>query len=134
MKYQAGDVAALEVNLSQVELARARRDVIAASTEYKNGLLSLGTLIGMATDADVTIEGELAAGLPPLPEKEALLARRAGPAGCKSDRGRDKEIGGRPRDLSEGKLIPNVTWGLFQGRTERRDERGATFGIYDTPL
>ena len=97
VKYEAGDVAALEVNLSQVELARARRDRIAVSTAYKNALLSLKTLIGMASDAELTPD-DLAAGLPPLPDRETLLDRL--PAGPTSRLPRPRRGGQRPHSHS----------------------------------
>jgi outer membrane protein, heavy metal efflux system len=128
VKYQAGDVAALEVNLSQVELARAQRDVIAASTEYRNALLSLGRLIGLPGGALPTVEGELATGLPPLPEREALLARIGGRPDVKAAETETKRSEVTERLIGR-ETIPNVVWSVFQGRTEGGDERGATLGV-----
>jgi outer membrane protein, heavy metal efflux system len=128
VKYQAGDVAALEVNLSQVELARAQRDVIAASTEYRNAILSLGRLIGLPGGAVPAVEGELATALPPLPEREALLARIGGRPDVKAAETETKRSEATER-LIRREVIPNVVWSVFQGRTEGGDERGATLGV-----
>jgi outer membrane protein, heavy metal efflux system len=116
VKYQAGAVAALEVNLSQVELAKSQRDVIAASTEYRNALLSLRNLIGVTADNALIPEGELAAGLPPLPEREALLARLAERPDVKAT---DSEIrrAQAAEKLISREAIPNVTWTVFQEGT-----------------
>ena len=132
VKYEAGDVAALEVNLSQVELARARRDRIAVSTAYKNALHSLKLLIGMAPDAELIPEGDLAAGLAPLPDRESLLVRiptrpdiKAAEAGTLRSKA--------SLELTKREWIPNVTWRLFQGVDERRYERGGTLSV-EIPL
>jgi cobalt-zinc-cadmium efflux system outer membrane protein len=132
VKYEAGDVAALEVNLSQVELARARRDLIAASTEYKNALLSLKTLIGMASDAEVILEGDLAADLPPLPDRETLLNRISARPDIKAAEAEIQRSEAALR-LAKRELIPNVTWSLFQERDEQRYERGLTLSV-EIPL
>ncbi len=128
IKYQAGDVAALEVNLSQVELARARREVILASTEYKNSLVALARLIGLPADTPPGLEGELGVGLGPLPEKETLLARAASRPDIKAIEAEIRRAEAAER-LAWREVIPNVVWGLFQGRTEDGNERGGSLGI-----
>ncbi len=127
-KFEAGDVAALEVNLSRVELARAQRDVIAASTEYNNSLASLRRLIGLEADSTVTVEGDLAAGLPPLPERETLFTRIDGrpdlkAAEAEARRSRAAEM------LARREMIPDVTWSVFTGRAEGGNETGAALAI-----
>ena len=128
VKFQAGDVAALEVNLSQVELARAQREVIAASTEYGNGLISLGRLIGLPAESAVDVEGALATELPPLPERETLLARVAGRPDVKAAEVETKRAQALER-LVVREAIPNLTWTLFQGKDEEQYERGGGLGI-----
>jgi cobalt-zinc-cadmium efflux system outer membrane protein len=132
VKYEAGDVAALEVNLSQVELARARRDRMAVSTAYKNALLSLKTFIGLASDAELTLEGNLAAGLPPLPDRETLLDRLPARPDIKAAEAETRRSAAA-LTLIKRELIPNVTWSLFQGRDEQRDERGGALSV-EIPL
>lgn len=131
-KYEAGDVAALEVNLSQVELARARRERIAVSRAYKNALLSLKTFIGLASDEEVTPEGDLAAGLPPLPDRETLLERLSARSDIKAAEAETRRSAAA-LTLTKREYIPNVTWRLFQGRDEQRDERGGTLSV-EIPL
>ncbi len=128
IKYQAGDVAALEVNLSQVELARAQKDVIAASTEYRNSLVLLRRLIGLPPEATVTVEGELAAGFPPLPEREMLLAGTPGRPDIKAAQTEIVRLAAVER-LVRREIIPNVTWTVFTGKTEGGDETGGALGI-----
>jgi cobalt-zinc-cadmium efflux system outer membrane protein len=132
VKYEAGDVAALEVNLSQVELARAKRDRMAVSTAYKNALLSLKDFIGMASDAEVTPEGDLAAGLPPLPDKKTLLDRIPARSDIKAAEAEIKRSEAA-LTLTKRELIPNVTWSLFQGKDERQYERGGALSV-EIPL
>jgi outer membrane protein, heavy metal efflux system len=127
-KFEAGDVAALEVNLSRVELARAQRDVIAASTEFRNALVSLKRLIGLPQDSTMTAEGDLPTGLPPLLDKQTLLSRiskrpdlKAAEAEARSAEAAEK--------LARREAIPNVTWSVFQTKDEGLYERGGTLGV-----
>ena len=131
-KYEAGDVAALEVNLSQVALARARRDLIAASTNYRNALLSLKTLIGLAADTEMTPEGDLGSGLPPLPDQEALLDLTSARPDVKAAEADTRRSEASLR-LAKRELIPKVTWTLFQGKDEQQYERGAALSV-EIPL
>jgi outer membrane protein, heavy metal efflux system len=128
VKYGAGDVAALEVNLSRVELARAQREAIAASTEYGNALLSLKNLIGLPGGEAMIIEGELAVGLPVLPEREALLTRVADRPDSKAA---DAEIkrSESAAALIRREAIPNLTWSVFRSRDEDLNEWGGMLGI-----
>lgn len=127
-KFEAGDVAALEVNLSRVELARARRDVIAASTEYGNSIASLKRLAGMPADASVSPEGSLDMPFPPLPPKEALLARVADRPDVKSAEAEVRRSRAAQR-LAGREAIPGVTWSLFTGRTEGGNETGGSLSV-----
>lgn len=127
-KYQAGDVAALEVNLSQVELARARRDLISASTEYEKSLLALGTLVGIAAGSTVRVEGELAAELPSLPERDTVVARATERPDVKASQAEIRRSSANEK-LVRREAIPGITWGIFHGRAEDANETGATLGI-----
>lgn len=127
-KFEAGDVAALEVNLSLVELARAQRDVIAATTETKSAIFSLKRLIGVAQDSTMTADGALSAGLPPLPAKQSLPAHvptrpdlRAAEAEARSAEATER--------LARREAIPGITWSVFQGRDEGLYERGGSLAI-----
>ncbi len=128
IKHKAGDVAALEVNLSMVELARAQRDVIAAATGYRNSLLSLARIIGMPAGSPVSIEGELAPTLPPLPGKETLLARAGERPDVRAAEAETKRSEAAER-LARREVVPNVVWSLYQGKTEGGDEKGGTLGV-----
>ncbi len=128
IKHKAGDVAALEVNLSMVELARAQRDVIAAATGYRNSLLSLARIIGMPAGSPVSIEGELAPALPPLPGKETLLARAGERPDVRAAEAETKRSEAAER-LARREVVPNVVWSLYQGKTEGGDEKGGTLGV-----
>jgi len=131
-KYEAGEVAALEVNLNQVELARAKRDLVAVSTAYQSALLSLEALIGMASDAAVVPEGALAGELPRLPDRETLLSRLPARSDLKAAEA-EKLRSEAALALAEREAIPNVTWSLFQARDEQRYNRGGTISV-EIPL
>jgi outer membrane protein, heavy metal efflux system len=127
-KFLAGDVAALEVNLSQVELARAQRDVIASSREYANSLVSLKRLMGMSSGSTVSIEGELGVSLPSLPPRDKLLSRIVERPDVKAAEAEIRRSEAAERVVRR-EAIPSVTWSIFTGRSEGSKETGGTLGI-----
>jgi outer membrane protein, heavy metal efflux system len=127
-KFLAGDVAALEVNLSKVELARAQRDVIASSREYASSLVSLKRLMGMASGSTVSIEGELGVSLPSLPPRDKLLSRIADRPDVKAAEAEIRRSEAAERVVRR-EAIPSVTWSIFTGRSEGGKETGGTLGI-----
>ena len=50
MKFQAGEVSGLEVNLAEVELGKSKKDLLLAGREYLEALLGLQGLMGGPTD------------------------------------------------------------------------------------
>jgi len=132
LKYEAGDVAALEVNLSQVELARARRDLVAVLIAYKSALYSLKALIGLASETEAIPEGDLAAELPRLPDRETLLTHLPARSDVKAAEAETRRSEAA-LTLVKKEWIPNVTWRLFQARDEQRYDRGGTLSV-EIPL
>ena len=72
IKFQAGDVSGLDVNLSEVELSKAKKELLLAEREYREALLALQGLLGLSPDMSFAIEGDLPSEAPALPDKEAL--------------------------------------------------------------
>ena len=72
IKFMAGDVSALQVNLAEVELSKARRDVLETRREYGEALLTLQGALGVRPDPLFSVEGELSPGAFSLPDKERL--------------------------------------------------------------
>jgi cobalt-zinc-cadmium efflux system outer membrane protein len=73
VKLQTGDISALEQNLAEVELGKARRERLLAEREQREALLSLQELLGMKPSPDFTVEGDLPMEAPAIPEKSKLL-------------------------------------------------------------
>jgi outer membrane protein, heavy metal efflux system len=73
IKFQTGDISALEQNLADVELGKARRDRMLAEREQREALLSLQELIGVKPSADFAVQGELPSETPVIPDRKELL-------------------------------------------------------------
>ena len=80
IKFQAGEVSGLEVNLAEVELSKARKELLLADREYREALLGIQALIGGHPDPALNIEGDLALAPLSLPApgdiKEPTLSER----------------------------------------------------------
>jgi cobalt-zinc-cadmium efflux system outer membrane protein len=72
VKFQTGDISALEQNLADVELGKARRDRMLAERERREALLGLQEVLGMKPSANFTVEGELPSETPTIPCKEKV--------------------------------------------------------------
>ena len=74
VKFQSGDISALEQNLADVELGKARRDKMLAERERRETLLRLQEVLGVKPSVSFSIEGELPSEAPVIPEKDEMLA------------------------------------------------------------
>jgi cobalt-zinc-cadmium efflux system outer membrane protein len=72
IKFQTGDISALEQNLADVELGKARRDRMLAERERREALLGLQGLLGVKPSASFSIEGELPSETPVIPGRENI--------------------------------------------------------------
>lgn len=72
VKFEAGEISALEKNLADVELGKARRDRLQSEREQREALLALKALLGMQPGDGFSVEGELPVDAPPVPDKEKL--------------------------------------------------------------
>lgn len=129
IRYRAGAASALEVNLAEVELSKARRDLLFAARESKEALLELQGMMGFGSGDPLTLEGDLSLEPVSVPDLATLkeLAGRQRPdikaASLEVDRAK------RSLDLVNREAIPNVTLGGFFDRDENRNELGATLSI-----
>ena len=74
VKFQSGDISALEQNLADVELGKSRRDKMLAERERRETLLRLQEVLGVKPSVSFSIEGELPSEAPVIPEKDKMLA------------------------------------------------------------
>lgn len=128
IKFQAGDVSGLELNLAEVEFSKAKRDLILAERESKEAVLALQGLLGIKPGAEFRIEGELSAELPLLPDKEELqrlvLQRPDGKAALL-----EEERSNLAFALAKRSVVPNITLSGSYDREEQRDTVGLSVSI-----
>lgn len=129
IKFQAGDVSGLDVNLSEVELSKAKKELLLAQREYRESLLSLQGLLGLAPDVSFDIQGDLPSDAPTLPDRETLKTlafshRPDSKAGA-------FEIGKTEStlELVKREAFPNITLSGFYDRDERRNVTGLGISI-----
>ncbi|MGC2062512.1 MAG: TolC family protein [Thermodesulfovibrionales bacterium] len=129
IKFQAGDVSGLDVNLSDVELSKAKKDLLLAHREYRESLLALQGLLGLSPDMSFAIKGDLPSEAPALPDREALktLAFSNRP----DAKAGEFEIAKTQSalELVKKEAFPNITLSGFYDRDERRNVAGLGISI-----
>jgi len=129
IKFKAGDISALQVNLAEVELGRAKKDLLSAKREKREALLALQGLMGIKPDAALKVEGDISLGNILLGDKERLkdlaLQRRPDIKAASVE----VEATQKAVDLVNRLTVPNVTLGPFFSRDDRRNEVGLLFSI-----
>ncbi len=124
IKYKAGSVSGLEVNIAEIEFGKAKRDLVSAERELKETLLGLQKLMGLRPDSGFMVEGELSPEDYPVPDKVSLMERAT--AFRPDVRAASLEVDRSERaiDLAKREAVPNINFGGFYVRDEDRNERG----------
>ena len=123
IKFQAGEISSLDVNLSAVELSKAKRELLLLGREYREALLVLQGVLGLAPDKSFVVQGDLPSESPVLPDKEALktiLQQRPDVRATLFEIEKTQSA----KDLVQKGVIPNVTLSGFYDRDERRNVVG----------
>jgi len=129
IKFQAGEVSGLDVNLAEVELSKAKRELLLVEREYKESLLALKGLMGLNPDMSLSVEGDLPFAVTNLPNKEMLKSIAF------SERPDLKTVALDVRktetviDLINKEAVPNVTLAGFYDKDEQKNEVGLTISI-----
>jgi cobalt-zinc-cadmium efflux system outer membrane protein len=129
VKFQAGDVSALQVNLAEVEMSKARRDLLEAGREYREALLTLQRAMGAKPDLLFSVEGDITPDSFPLPDRESLKALAASQrpdlkaASFEIEAAKDAVV------LVRKEAVPNITLGGYIGKDERRSDVGLAVSI-----
>ena len=129
IKFQAGEVSGLDVNLAEVELSKAKRELLLVEREYRESLLALKGLMGLNPDMPLSVEGDLPSAIPNLPDKEMLKTVAF------SERPDLKTVALEVRKteavigLINKEAVPNVTLAGFYGKDEQKNEVGLTITI-----
>jgi len=129
IKYEAGEVSGLDVNLSEVELSKAKKELLLAERAYREELLALQGLLGRSPDMSLAVVGDLPSEAPALPDREAVktlaLSRRP-----------DSEAAAFTMEKTQAALalvkkeaVPNITLSGFYDRDEDRDVVGLGISI-----
>jgi len=129
IKFQAGDVSGLDVNLAEVELSKVKRDLLINEREFRESLLLFQGLLGSAPDGSLSLQGALPAHAPVLPDraalKESALAlrpdARAGVLEMEKNRA--------AHQLAKKEALPNVTLAGFYEKDEMRNVLGLAVSV-----
>jgi cobalt-zinc-cadmium efflux system outer membrane protein len=120
IKYQAGDISALEQNLADVELGKARRDLMLAERERREALLGLQELIGVRPSLSFSAEGELPSEAPAIPDREAVAQQRPDVQSAAAEVQQARSA----MKLAGREAIPSMTVSGFYDRDDRLNEAG----------
>jgi cobalt-zinc-cadmium efflux system outer membrane protein len=129
IKYEAGDVSGLDVNLSEVELSKAKKELLLAEREYRESLLALQGLLGLSPDMSFAIEGDLPSEAPALPDKEALKALALSRRPDAKASAFEMEQAEFALKLVKKEAFPNITLSGFYDRDERRNVAGLEISV-----
>ena len=129
IKFQAGDVSGLDVNLSEVELSKAKKELLLAEREYRESLLALQGLLGLSPDMSFAIEGDLPSEAPALPDKEALKALAFSHRPDSKAAAFEMEKTESALKLVKKEAFPNITLSGFYDRDERRNAVGLEISV-----
>lgn len=129
IKFQSGDVSALDVNLAEVELSKAKKDLLLLQRDYRESLLVLQGFIGESPNLTLPLHGELASELPVLPDKKSLkdfaLSKRPDAKAAVSEVEKTKAS----LSLIKKEAIPNISLSGFYDRDELRNITGVGISI-----
>jgi len=129
VKYHAGSVSGLEVNLAEVDLSKAKKDFLSMEKEGKATLLALQGLMGMKLNSGFIVEGDISLDAFPLPDKEIMKEQAISSRPDVQTAILEVDRTERLIDLAKRGAIPNVTIGGFYDRDEERYEKGAIMSL-----
>ncbi|NTW59493.1 MAG: TolC family protein [Nitrospirae bacterium] len=129
VKFQTGDISALEQNLADVELGKARRDRMLAERERREAMLGLQEVLGMKPSADFTVEGELPSETPAIPDREKIRDADAPQRSDVQSAAADVQQAKAAMKLAGREAIPSVTVSGFYNRDTGLNEAGVMLSL-----
>jgi len=123
IKFQTGDISALEQNLADVELGKARRERIRAERERREALLGLQEVLGMKPSPNFSVEGELPMEAPDIPDKNtppATVLQRPDVQSAVAEAMQAKAA----MKLAGREAVPSVTVSGFYNQDDKLNEAG----------
>lgn len=128
-KYQSGDVSGLELSIAEVQVSRAKKELLGAERERRDSFLTLQLTIGIKSDTGMEIAGELPTGKHTLPDKEALRNSAYAERPDLRAAGLEVEKTQSAVRLIHRESFPNTTLSGFYARDEQKNERGVGVSI-----
>lgn len=129
IKFHSGEVSGLEVNLAEVELSKAKVELLSTEREYRESILTLQMAMGAKPSPDFKVQGELAPGIPSIKDKEDIkklaLIQRPDLKASSFEMERSQST----LNLAKREAVPNVTLSGFYDRDEQRNTVGLALSI-----
>ena len=120
LRFQAGEITKLEVNLAEIQLGQARRDTLIANRDYLNGVHELRHLLGKEFPAPLVLAEQLTV-QPQIVDEQAVLhqalERRPDLQAARAEVGRIEA----ETELTRRLAFPNPTLSFLYREEERRD-------------
>jgi len=124
IKFQTGDISALEQNLADVELGKARRDLMLAERERREALLGLQELIGVKSSVSFSVEGALPTETPVIPDREKIRESIAQQRPDVRSAAAEVRQAKAAMKLAGREAVPSVTVSGFYNRDDKLNESG----------
>ncbi|MCK9418912.1 MAG: TolC family protein [Nitrospirae bacterium] len=124
IKFQTGDISALEQNLADVELGKARRERMLAERERREALLGLQEILGIKPSPNFRVEGELPMEAPDIPDKNKLLETASLQRPDVQSAGAETIQAKAAMKLAGREAIPSVTVSGFYNQDDKLNEAG----------
>ncbi len=132
-RFQAGEISKLEVNLAEIQLGQARKDVLTAERDYRNTLRELERLVGQEPRGTVELTGQFAA-TPQTFDSQTLtrlaLDNRPDLQAAGAEIGRIEAEMALTRRL----IVPNPTVSFVYREEEKRDRIAGAEIRYPLPV
>ena len=129
VKFQTGDISALEQNLADVELGKSRRDRMLAEREQREVLLGLQALLGLKPSLNFSVEGELPSETPVIPEKDKMLVSVAQQRSDVQSAAAEVQQAKAAMKLAGREAIPSVTISGFYNHDTWLNEAGVMLSL-----
>lgn len=128
-RYEAGDTAILDVNVARVEVARAKREQLAAAAQLEGAAGELREILALPPDARVTVNAPLAiASGAALPALDVLMSRVQARPDVRSLEAAAAQADAELK-LARAERMPDLVGGFGVRREEREPVIGGVFGI-----
>lgn len=124
VKFQAGDISQLELNLAEVELGKARRERLLAEKDRRASLLDLQMRLGLTLKSDFSVDGDLPMEAPQVPDKEKLRVLTASQRPDALSASAEVRQARSVMKLAGREAIPSFTVTGFYSQDDRLNETG----------